>query len=162
MGPDELVTGDAMAAIRSSREEIFKMFEEYLWTYYESITRKKVSLLFISLTMRITVNEDVSELSRSFGENHILPKLPEKDKRALADLVAFLEGNPVNPENIAAEFMPYSIALGQNDFWMSEFHADPGQRNIVDYPEIMDPMPKRPRKTGVGFYYHKSDKRTPR
>jgi hypothetical protein len=110
--------------------------------------------------MSVTVNEDVSELRRSFGENHILPKLPEKDKRTLSDLVAFLENNPVNPENISAEFLPYSIALGHNNYWMAKFEADAGQRNIVpDFFEGM-PRPNRPKKSG--FYYYKEDRKESR
>jgi len=152
-----------MKLLRSNKSVIFKAFGEYLEQYYHKITEKKISLLFISLSVKVTVNEDVSGLRRTFGENKILPKLPEKDKKSLEELVAFLENHPVNPENISAEFMPYSIALGHNSYWMKEFGAESSQRDIV--PDLAIPQNlQRPmeRKSGFGVIYEKKDSVRPR
>jgi hypothetical protein len=150
---------DLMATLRSHKAGIIEAFHDYLDEYYQGITERKVSFLFISFTVKTTVNEDISEFKGTFGDDKVLPRLPAEDKKALSELLSFLERFPVNPENISAEFMPYAIAFGQNDYWMGVFGADDKQRDLIPEPDFPG-FPGEGFQQGSGLsFYHESGHR---
>ena len=119
---DEIRTIDVMRGLRARKKEIYEEFKNYLEIRYNELTKKKKSNFFLSFSFKLfSGDKTLHELERTYGENHILPILPEEDKRSLLELTRFLKEHPVNEGNVAAEFMPYSIALGLNNFWMRQF-----------------------------------------
>jgi len=138
--PRNMITlKEAMGLLRQSKDQIYNSFIRYIMSFHKEITKKKSRFVFFNFSLRMTAkaNDDdqksiiAKELSGNFNETRILPNLPESDMRSLLDLVDFLNRFPADPANIASEYLPYRIAMGQDSFWTQRFGADLVQRTLT-------------------------------
>jgi len=128
---EETKADELMGSLRGHAEDIYAGFREHLKDFHSSITSQQKSFFMISFSFKVQ-GRKLHEMSRTYGEDKLLPYLKEKDQRALLDLERFLREHPVDPERIAAGYVPYAVAMGLNDYWMQQFKADPWQRHVVE------------------------------
>ena len=152
--PEKLTeASEAMAAVRKEKERIFRSFHSYLNRYYGKLIAGYSTdpLLIMDISVSVGGYDYGNVLNRAFRDWYILPKLKDPDKRALVELIEYLERYPVDPRNLSSGYLPYYIAAGEESFWMDEFRADRRQRHLVFNPVLPNPIPAFSMKDDSGL-----------